>query len=211
MILSLPALYSITFIDVLEFVGTIAFAISGIRLASAKRFDWFGALVVGFVTAVGGGTLRDLLLDLPPFWFKTSLYVWGTLFAFVIVVFFKKWLVHLDNTIFWFDCIGLGLFTVVGFEKALVGGHSYWVCIFMGTITGVVGGIMRDILINEIPIIFRKELYAFACIIGGALYAFLDYVNFDVSLTQIIVFLVVVAVRVLATRFHWQLPTLRDE
>lgn len=202
---------TVTFVDVLELVGTVAFAISGIRLASAKRFDWFGAMVVGFVTAVGGGTLRDILLGIPPFWLQSSFYLWGTLLAFVIVVFFKKYLVHLNNTIFWFDCIGLGLFTVVGIEKALVLGHAYWVCILMGTITGVVGGIVRDILINEIPIIFRQELYAFACIIGGGVYILLDYLKVDTTITQIAVFIVVVLVRVLATRFHWGLPTLKDE
>ncbi len=209
----LAEFYTVSLVDLLELIGTVAFAISGIRLASAKEFDWFGAMVVGFVTAVGGGTLRDLLLDLPPFWLRSSLYIWGTVLAFVIVVFFKKWLVHLNNTIFWFDCVGLGLFTVVGFEKALMTdpAHAYWVCILMGTITGAVGGIARDTLINEIPIIFRKELYAFACIAGGLLYAFLDYINFDVMLTQVLVFATVVTVRVLATRFHWQLPTLKED
>lgn len=210
MIQILAQFYTVNLVDVIEFVGTIAFAISGIRLASAKEFDWFGAMVVGFVTAVGGGTLRDLLLDLPPFWLQSSVYLWGTALAFVVVVFFKKWLVHLNNTIFWFDCVGLALFTIVGFEKALMTGHAYWVCIFMGTITGAVGGIIRDVLINEIPIIFRKELYAIACIAGGLLYALLDYINFDEMLTQILVFVTVVAVRVLATRFHWQLPTLKE-
>lgn len=200
-----------TLVDVIEFVGTIAFAISGIRLASAKEFDWFGAIVVGFVTAVGGGTLRDLLIGIPPFWLQSSLYIWGTMLAFVVVVFFRKILVHLNNTIFWFDCVGLGLFTVVGFEKALVLGHTYWVCIFMGTITGVVGGITRDILINEIPVIFRQELYAFACIVGGCVFALFDYLQVDSTLTQVVVFVMVVLVRVLATRFSWSLPTLKNE
>lgn len=200
-----------TLVDVIEFVGTIAFAISGIRLASAKEFDWFGAVVVGFVTAVGGGTLRDVLIGIPPFWLQSSLYIWGTLLAFVVVVFFRKILVHLNNTIFWFDCVGLGLFTVVGFEKALVLGHTYWVCIFMGTITGVVGGITRDILINEIPVIFRQELYAFACIVGGCVFALFDYLQVDSTITQVVVFIIVVLVRVLATRFSWSLPTLKNE
>lgn len=200
-----------TLVDVIEFVGTIAFAISGIRLASAKEFDWFGAIVVGFVTAVGGGTLRDVLIGIPPFWLQSSLYIWGTLLAFVVVVFFRKILVHLNNTIFWFDCVGLGLFTVVGFEKALVLGHTYWVCIFMGTITGVVGGITRDILINEIPVIFRQELYAFACIVGGCVFALFDYLQVDSTITQVVVFIIVLLVRVLATRFSWSLPTLKNE
>lgn len=204
-------LNNIQFVNVIEFLGTIAFAISGIRLASAKQFDWFGAVVVGYVTAVGGGTLRDLLLGVPPFWLQSSVYLWGTLFAFVIVVFFRKVLVHLNNTIFWFDCIGLGLFTVVGVEKALDLGHAYWVCILMGTITGIVGGIIRDILINEIPVIFRQELYAIACMIGGLFYVLLHYLNVDSKIIQISVFFIVVIVRVLATRFHWGLPILKGE
>lgn len=200
-----------TFVDIIEFLGTVAFAISGIRLASAKEFDWFGAIVVGFVTAVGGGTLRDLLLGVPPFWMQSSIYLWGTILAFVFVLLFRKILVHLNNTIFWFDCIGLGLFTVVGFEKALTIGLPFWVCIFMGTITGAFGGIIRDILINEIPIIFRKELYAIACIVGGIVYMLSVVLNVDIILTQIIVFTTVVIVRVLATRYHWSLPTLKKE
>lgn len=202
---------AVTLVDIIEFVGTIAFAISGIRLASAKEFDWFGAVVVGFVTAVGGGTLRDLLLGVPPFWLQSSVYIWGTVLAFVVVVFFRKYLVHLNNTIFWFDCVGLGLFAVVGFEKALSLGHAYWVCVFMGTITGAAGGVIRDILINEIPVIFRQELYAFSCIAGGVFFALFDYLGVGSTITQVSVFVIVVLVRVLSTRFHWGLPTLKND
>lgn len=211
-ILSLISDFSaITLVDIIEFVGTVAFAISGIRLASAKEFDWFGAIVVGFVTAVGGGTLRDLLLDQTPFWLQSSVYLWGTILAFVFVVFFRKYLIHLNNTIFWFDCIGLALFTIVGFEKALLLNFPYWVCIVMGTITGIFGGIIRDMLINEIPIIFRKELYAFACLVGGVVYTIFIELGVNLLITQIVVFIIVVLVRVLATRFHWQLPILKKE
>lgn len=200
-----------SFITIIELLGTVAFAISGIRLASAKMFDWFGALVVGFVTAVGGGTLRDLLLGEPVFWMQSSLYAWGTFLAFLIVLCFRKYLVHLNNTIFWFDCIGLGLFTLVGFEKTLNLEYAYWVCIFMGTITGVVGGITRDILIHEIPIIFRQELYAVACVIGGFLYVGLLYFDVDKFAIQIAVFLIVILVRFLATHYRLSLPTLKPE
>lgn len=200
-----------TLVDIIEFVGTVAFAISGIRLASAKEFDWFGAIVVGFVTAVGGGTLRDLLLDIPPFWLQSSIYLWGTILAFILVVVFRKLLVHLNNTIFWFDCVGLGLFTVVGFEKALGAGQPFWVCIVMGTITGAFGGILRDILINEVPIIFRKELYAIACMVGGLVFVLFIKLEANMIVTQIVVFISVVLVRVLATRYHWSLPTLKKE
>lgn len=200
---------SLTYI--LELVGTVAFAISGIRLASAKEFDWFGAIIVGFVTAVGGGTLRDLLIDVPVFWLQSSLYIWGTVLAFVIVLCFRKYLIHLNNTIFWFDCIGLALFAIVGLEKSLDAGHSYWVAVSMGTITGVVGGITRDILINEIPIVFRKEFYALACIVGGILYVALYYFNVDRIVTEISVFILIILLRVLSTRLNWHLPILKGE
>lgn len=204
-------LTQIEFVDVIEFLGTIAFAISGIRLASAKRFDWFGAVVVGFVTAVGGGTLRDLLLDVPPFWMQASRYLWATLFAFFIVLFFRKYLVHLNNTIFWFDCIGLGLFVVVGYEKAMALDYPVWVCISMATITGIFGGMIRDILINEIPIIFTQELYAIACIMGGALFSVLSYFSVDLVVTEIATAIFVVVIRILATKYRWRLPILKGE
>lgn len=201
----------IEFVDVIEALGTIAFAISGIRLASAKRFDWFGAIVIGFVTAIGGGTLRDLLLGITPFWMQSSLYIWCTLFAFFIVAFFRRFLVHLNNTIFWFDCIGLGLFVVVGYEKTMELGYPMWVCIFMGTITGIVGGITRDILINEVPIIFTQELYALACIIGGIIFGVLLLLNVNLAVSEVITAVSVVIIRILATKFGWKLPNLKDE
>lgn len=210
--ISIEYIYNnIELVDVIEFLGTIAFAISGIRLASAKRFDWFGALVVGFVTAVGGGTLRDLLLGVQPFWVLSSVYIWGTIFAFFIVLFFRKHLVHLNNTIFWFDCIGLGLFVVVGYEKALTLDYPFWVCIFMGVITGIVGGIIRDILINEIPIIFTQELYAVACILGGLIFTILYYMNVDLSVIEVVTAVSIVIIRILATKYKWRLPTLKEE
>lgn len=201
----------IEFVDIIEFLGTVAFAISGIRLASAKKFDWFGAFVIGFVTAIGGGTLRDLLLDITPFWLHSSVYLWGTVLAFVIVLCFSKHLVHLNNTIFWFDCIGLGLFVVVGFEKALVLNYPYWVCIFMGMVTGIVGGIARDIFINEIPIVFTQELYAVACIFGGIIFSVLVFFNVELALSEIIVAISIIAFRIIATKFNLKLPTLNGE
>lgn len=202
---------NIQFVDIIEFLGTFAFAISGIRLASAKRFDWFGALVVGLVTAIGGGTLRDLLLGLTPFWMLSSVYLWCTVFALFCVIVYRKILVRLNNTFFWFDSIGLGLFVVVGAEKALALGYASWVIVIMGTITGVVGGIIRDILINEIPIIFTQELYAFACIIGGLLFCLLNYLGVGMPIVQISTAVCVFVIRILATKYHWRLPILKGE
>jgi len=202
---------NIKFVDIIEFAGTFAFAISGIRLASAKSFDWFGALVVGFVTAIGGGTVRDLLLGLPPFWMQSPIYLTCTFFALIFVIIFRKFLVHLNNTIFWFDCIGLALFVVVGVEKAWTLGHPGWVVIIMGTITGIVGGIIRDTLINEIPIIFTQELYAVACIFGGGVFCIMSLFGCGLTITEISTALTVILTRILATKYQIKLPTLKKE
>ncbi|MHC5201004.1 trimeric intracellular cation channel family protein [Myroides sp. LJL119] len=202
---------SISFVDIIEFLGTIAFAISGVRLASAKSVDWFGAFVVGFVTATGGGTLRDILLGVTPFWMLSSVYAWGTIIALGIVILFSKKLIHLNNTFLWFDSIGLGLFVVVGTEKTMALDYPFWVVMVMATITGVVGGIIRDILINEIPAIFRQEWYALTCIFGVWIYYALSYFNMDIVIVQISTAVFVFVIRLIATRYRLMLPTLKNE
>ena len=137
----------IDFITFCDYTGTFAFAISGIRLASAKQFDWFGAYVVGVVTAVGGGTIRDILLNAVPFWMEQASYLIVSALALLFVIAFRKYVIRLNNTFFIFDAIGLGLFVVVGIAKTLDFGFPMWVAIVMGTITGSFGGMMRDILI----------------------------------------------------------------
>lgn len=201
----------IELVNIIEFLGTFAFAISGIRLASAKQFDWFGALVIGFVTATGGGTLRDLLLGVTPFWMISSIYIVCTILALIFVICFKKLLVHLNNTFFWFDSIGLGLFVVVGVEKTIALGYEPWVVIAMGTITGIVGGILRDMLINEEPLVFTQELYAVACIIGASLFLILNYFNVSLEVNEIVTAFTVFAIRIVATKFGIKLPTLKNE
>ena len=200
-----------TFVQILDFIGTFAFAISGIRLASAKRFDWFGAYVVGFVTAIGGGTIRDLLLDVTPGWMTDPIYLICTGLALLWVILFGKHLIHLHNTFFIFDSIGLALFTVVGVGKSIALGYPFWVAIIMGSITGAAGGVIRDVFINEIPLIFRKEIYAMACVAGGLAYWGLSYLGVSLYITVIVAFSVVCAIRLLAVRYHISLPKLRDE
>ena len=202
---------TIEFVDIIEFFGTLAFAISGIRLASAKSVDWFGAFVVGFVTATGGGTLRDLLLGVTPFWMLSSVYVWCTIIALLLVICFPQKLIRLNNTFLWFDSIGLGLFVVVGTEKAMSLGYPFWVVVIMATITGVVGGMIRDILINEIPAIFRQEWYALACIFGVIIYYILTAVGLDSKIVQISTAASVFVIRLVATRYRLGLPTLKSE
>lgn len=200
-----------SFVQVLDFIGTFAFAISGIRLASAKRFDWFGAYVVGFVTAIGGGTIRDLLLDVTPGWMTDPIYLICTGLALLWVILFSKSLIHLHNTFFIFDSIGLALFTVVGLGKSLSLGYPIWVAIIMGSITGAAGGVFRDVFINEIPLIFRKEIYAMACVVGGAAYWICYTLHAEPYLAQIICGVTVFVTRILAVKYKICLPTLKGE
>lgn len=198
------------FITVIDYIGTFAFAISGIRLAAAKNFDLFGAYVVGFVTAVGGGTLRDLMLDATPFWMEQPSYVIITALSLLFVIIFKKYVVRLDNTIFIFDAIGIGLFTVVGVERSIAAGYPIWVNIIMGGITGAAGGMFRDIFINEVPLIFRKDIYALACVGGGVVYYLCLWSGCSHILTQIISAASVIVIRVISVRYGISLPALRD-
>lgn len=201
--------YNMDFISIVDYVGTYAFAISGIRLASAKHFDWFGAYVVGLVTAIGGGTVRDILLDVTPFWMLQPSYIIITGIALLSVLFFGKQLIRLNNTFFIFDTIGLGLFVVVGIERSIEAGFPFWVTIIMGMITGSVGGIIRDILINEVPLIFRKDIYALACVLGGVIFYLCTLLNFRQEITQIVSAVSVILMRILAVKYHLGLPALK--
>lgn len=202
---------SMNFVTIIDYVGTFAFAISGIRLASAKNFDWFGAYVVGLVTAIGGGTVRDLLLDVTPFWMLQPSYVIVTGFALLFVIVFGKYVIKLNNTFFIFDSIGLGLFVVVGIQRSIEAGFPIWVTILMGMITGSVGGVIRDILINEVPLIFRREIYALACVLGGIMYYICMLLELPEAMTQLIAAGSVIIMRILAVKYKISVPTLKGE
>ncbi|MDE6574768.1 MAG: trimeric intracellular cation channel family protein [Muribaculaceae bacterium] len=198
------------FILIIEMLGTVAFAISGIRLAAAKSFDWFGAYVVGLVTAIGGGTVRDLLLGIPVFWMQTWMYLGVTFVSLVTVIIFRRALVGGMRTLFIFDAIGLALFVVVGIEKSLVAGYPMWVAIAMGIITGSFGGITRDILLNEEPLFFRKDIYATACLAGGLVYWLVSLLSFTTPIAaQISCGLTVIGLRIAAVHYNWSLPILQ--
>ncbi len=204
----------ITFTQVLDFIGTLAFAISGIRLASAKQFDLFGAYVVGVVTAIGGGTMRDLLLGNQIFWMTNSFYLICSAIALLWVIAFRRLLVRQNNTWFLFDTIGLALFTVTGIEKTLTAPAEYpfWVAIIMGAITGAAGGVFRDVFINEVPLIFRKEIYALACVIGGMVYGMCYHLlGLDTISSGLICGSTVIIMRLLAVKYGLHLPTLKGE
>ena len=199
----------LNYINIIDYLGTFAFAISGIRMAATKRFDWFGAYVVGLVAAIGGGTTRDLLLGITPFWMIQPSYLIVTGIALLFVIVFGKWVVRLNYTIFMFDAIGLGLFVVVGIDKTIAHGFPAWVAVAMGMITGSVGGIIRDLLINQMPLILRKDIYAIACIIGGLIYFACIWMNFSPFATQTVSLVSVILIRVLSARFHIGLPVLK--
>jgi len=200
----------VTVTSILDFIGTFAFAISGIRLASTKQMDWFGAYILGVTTAVGGGTLRDLFLGATPFWMLQPSYLIITFVALLYVYIFRKILIRTAPTVFVFDAIGLGLFVVVGIDKTLAMGFPSWVAVIMGTITGSFGGLLRDIILNETPLICRQDIYALACIAGGVIYTLmLRFCPIETAYSQLISASMVILIRILAAHYHWHLPQLK--
>ena len=199
-----------TFLFIIEVLGTIAFAISGIRLAATKNFDWFGAYIVGFVTAIGGGTLRDLLLDIPVFWMQTWWYLAVTGLSLAAVIAFQNALVSRDKILFLFDSVGLALFCVIGIQKTLAVGYPMWVATIMGITTGAFGGVIRDILINEEPLVFRKDIYATACLTGAMVYWVIMVCGGSAMAQQLACAIVVIILRILALRYSLSLPVLHQ-
>ena len=196
------------FVNWCDYLGTLAFAISGIRLAAGKGLDWFGAYVVGFVTAVGGGTIRDILLDIKPFWLVQPSYLIITALGLIFTIIFRRQVVRLNHSLFVFDAIGLGLFVVVGVAKSYAAGFPWWVAVIMGTVTGSFGGLLRDVLINDTPLIFRTDFYASACVLGSIIYVLMGrYSSLPIEWVQFISAISVFIFRVLAVVLHIQLPT----
>ena len=200
-----------TVLLIIEFIGTFAFAISGIRMAAAKHFDWFGGFVCGFAVAIGGGTIRDVMLRVTPFWMTSSIYFTCTIIALLVGILFSKKLSRMENAWLVTDTLGLAMFTIAGLQKTLQYGHPFWVAIVMGCITGVAGGVIRDVLLNQEPIIFQKDIYAMASVAGGLIYWLLAALGINIGITSIVTFLVICLVRYVAVRYHISLPLLRGE
>jgi uncharacterized membrane protein YeiH len=193
------------FVDIL---GTIAFAISGVLVAMHKRMDIFGIIIIAFVTAIGGGTLRDILTGQTPVnWMLDITYTYVIIGASVFAIVLKNKINYLRTSLFLFDTIGIGLYTVIGVEKGIVIGLHPILCIALGAVTACFGGVIRDMLCNEIPVIFRKEIYATACLLGGASYFLLSNFLGD-QLTFIIAGSVVITIRLLAVKFKIALPNI---
>tara|TARA_B100000949_G_scaffold235572_2_gene259856 strand:+ start:8475 stop:9089 length:615 start_codon:yes stop_codon:yes gene_type:complete len=196
----------------IDILGTIAFAISGVLVAMEKRLDLFGVFIIAFVTAIGGGTLRDLLIgNTPVGWMQDLTYVITIFISVVFAIIFVNKLKYLRRSLFLFDTIGIGLYTMVGVEKGLEAELLPVMCIFLGTMTACFGGVIRDILCNEIPVIFRKEIYATACILGASSYFLIVQFPVKEEYAYIAGILVVILLRLLAVRFKISLPSLYKE
>lgn len=201
--------YSIT--SFIEIVGTVSFAMSGAFAAMQKKFDLFGVLIIAFVTAVGGGTIRDILIDAPVFWMR-DMFTCSVIFISTIAAILVKSIErNFKVTLFLFDSFGLGLFTIVGVQKGMnVQDLHPFICVVLGTITGCFGGVSRDILLRRIPLIFRKEIYATPCLVGGGAYYLLDSYGVSETINQIITIIIIVGIRTLAVQFKWHMPAISN-
>ena len=197
------------FYFVCDLLGTIAFAISGVLVAMDKRLDLFGVVIVAFVTAIGGGSLRDMLIgDTPVAWMRESAYTFTILGAVLFAILFQRWLKYLRRSLFLFDTIGIALYTMVGIEKGLEAGLIPFICVALGVITASFGGVIRDILCNEIPVIFRREIYATACIVGGICYFLLLETPIKDEIAYALGILIVITIRLFAVRYKIALPNI---
>ncbi|OKS84763.1 trimeric intracellular cation channel family protein [Mucilaginibacter polytrichastri] len=191
---------------IIEVLGTISFTISGVFSAMQKRLDIMGVIIIGFVTAIGGGTVRDVLIGSTPVsWMRNIDIPLIILITAICTIFFKKRIKTFKVTLFLFDALGLGLFTIIGVQKGLSVGLHPAICVALGTITGCFGGLIRDILLNTIPLILHKEIYASACIIGGAFYLLmLPFI--DAGVAKMAAVIVVCGIRIVAVRYRLKLP-----
>ncbi len=189
-----------------DLFGTLVFAISGVLAAIEKRFDLVGAFIMGFVTAVGGGTLRDLLIgNTPVGWLTDINYMYVITLGVIICLLAKKQVLKLRKSLFLFDTIGIALFTILGLQKALEIGIHPLLAMLMGVVSAVFGGVIRDVLSNEVPLIFRQEIYATACFAGAVVYYLADRFIAIELLSIALSMVVVLVIRYLAVRRGWSL------
>ena len=190
-----------------DLLGTVSFAISGVLTAMKKGMDPFGIFIIAFVTAVGGGTLRDLLMDASVFWMTDLMYIYTIAGSAIVAVVFRAQLSYLRRSLFLFDTIGIALYTLVGIQKGIAADFHPVICVTLGTLSACFGGVIRDILCNEIPIIFRKEIYATACIAGGAVFFIAAYIGLPDWLQFTLAAGVIITIRLVAVIFKLSLPS----
>lgn len=195
-----------------ELLGTFVFAMSGVATAAEKKFDIFGAAIIAWATAVGGGTIRDVMIGrLPVGWMRDTNFLFAILAALPVVYFFRKAILRFPRTFLLFDSLGIGLYTVLGLEKTLAIGLDPAVAVVMGAVSATFGGVLRDLLCNEIPLIFqpKTELYVTVCLLGGLFYVLLGLFGIDYRWKMIITIIVVFTIRMLAVRYNWRLPVIK--
>lgn len=196
-----------SFLNIIDILGTFAFAVSGVFSAMEKKLDPFGILIISFVTAIGGGTIRDVLVgNFPVNWLQNDFTILVIFASAIITMLFGSHFKHLNKALFLFDALGLGLFTIAGIQIGLRKGFSGGICVALGTISACFGGVLRDVLLNKVPLIFQKEIYALACIIGGTIYYFLNQTNLNADVVRIVCIFLVFAIRIIAVRYNLSLP-----
>jgi len=190
----------------LDLIGTMVFAISGVLTAIYNKFDVVGSLIIGIVTAVGGGTLRDMLIgETPVGWMKDMNYLWVIFIALIIAYVFRPYIKRFRKGMFLFDTIGIGLFTILGLQKTLGVGLSPVIAVMMGTVSAVFGGVIRDVLTGVVPLIFRAEIYATACVVGGVIFLLLESIFPQEFINMMIAMAVVFVIRFFAVKKKWSL------
>lgn len=205
-------MFNLNFFDAFDLLGTIAFATSGALVAMQKKFDFFGIFIVAFVTALGGGTLRDILVGREPVgWMQETYYVYTILITVVLAIIFRNKIKYLSKSMFLFDTIGLGIFTIVGTKIGMEFNLSPIISVLLGTMTAAFGGVIRDILCNKIPVIFRGEIYATAAILGSITFLVLNKFDLNININYIITTSIVIVIRLVAVKFHLSLPTFYTE
>jgi len=197
-------------LSILDHAGVFVFAISGLATAAEKRLDLFGGTVIAFITALGGGTLRDLLLNTKIGWMESETLIYMALGGALAGILLRRQITAWRKTLFLFDTIGISIYTIVGLQKGLDFQHFPIVAVFLGVISATFGGVIRDMLCNEIPLIFRKEFYATACLAGGFAYiALINWVKLDASIAFICCILLSLVLRILAVTQKWQMPLIK--
>ncbi|HJW17834.1 MAG TPA: trimeric intracellular cation channel family protein [Flavisolibacter sp.] len=199
-----------SFLNLIDILGTFAFAVAGGFSAMERKLDPFGVLIIAFVTAIGGGTVRDVLVgNFPVNWLHNGNTILIIFVSSILTMIFGSYLKHLNTALFIFDALGLGLFTIIGIEVGLKQGFSAGICIALGTISACFGGVIRDVLLNKVPLIFRKEIYALACIIGGITYYLLKQTHLNDDVAKVICILMIFVIRFIAVRFNLSLPQIQ--
>lgn len=193
-----------------EHLGIFVFAISGLLMASEKNLDFFGGIIVAFFAALGGGTIRDMLLNTDVLWTQTPSFIYTALGGALTGILFKDFFIKIRKTFFLFDTIGMALFTILGIQKGIDYGQIPVTSMFLGLITATFGGVLRDVLCNEIPLIFRKEIYATAGILGGFFYLSLNYLGINNQFSLVGCILIIVAVRILSVVYGWRIPVFQN-